>query len=238
MAPESDPPTPSPKEVQSDAPPPETTGRRIWVRVGLLLLLMLGMALLFLAIGRLRRPFTEHGPSQTVGGSPAAPTSVSMTASAAPGAISGTAEPAGVTGTAVPEAVSGTAVLGPTTPTLAATPTVPHPAAKTPTLAATATASAIKPPSPTHLRVESLEPGLLRVQWDPVTSIPVLGYNLYYSITSGSHYFRLNEGQGPIKTTGSRLRGLAKNQKYYVVVTAISPGGTESDHSEELMVTP
>jgi fibronectin type 3 domain-containing protein len=79
--------------------------------------------------------------------------------------------------------------------------------------------------------------GEISLEWNSNREADLAGYKIYYG-TSPRHYtdsviVRVpQEPQG--ETTRYRLKGLTKNRKYYIAVTAFSRTGQESAYSKEV----
>ena len=94
--------------------------------------------------------------------------------------------------------------------------------------------------APTNL-VASLEVQDVVLSWDAVEG--AAGYALNYGTISGGPYSstfsQANEGASPISTTETTLRltGLAQDNTFYFVVTALDDEGVESYPSNEVSAT-
>lgn len=77
---------------------------------------------------------------------------------------------------------------------------------------------------------------LVSLSWDKSKSKYIVGYNVYYSRTSGGGYVRTNDKPQADKTSlDVRLRN---DDDYYFVVTAVNSTGKESEYSEEIKLRP
>lgn len=72
----------------------------------------------------------------------------------------------------------------------------------------------------------------ITIAWDPVTSVPVSGYKIYYG--TASHSYSANIVAGNVTTY--TVSGLSDGAIYYFAVTAYDSLGNESPYSDELMV--
>ncbi len=72
--------------------------------------------------------------------------------------------------------------------------------------------------------------------WQLSPESDVVGYNVYYTKTSGHDYVRANDQ--PISKAARFRIQLENNQTYYFVVTAVNGKGKESDFSDEISLTP
>ncbi|MEJ5300395.1 MAG: fibronectin type III domain-containing protein [Thermodesulforhabdaceae bacterium] len=70
------------------------------------------------------------------------------------------------------------------------------------------------------------------IAWDPVTSVTVGGYKVYYGKTSRSYSAVIDVGNNTTCTISDLMEG----NTYYIAVTSYDAQGLESNYSEELTV--
>lgn len=69
--------------------------------------------------------------------------------------------------------------------------------------------------------------------WDPSTGTNVIGYNIYYGLTSQAYSVRISEGN----VTNCTVSGLVPGTTYYFAATAYDSQGLESAFSNEISYT-
>lgn len=74
--------------------------------------------------------------------------------------------------------------------------------------------------------------GSITIGWDPVTSVPVAGYKVYYGTASRSYSNTITAGNVNTYT----VSGLNEGSVYYFAVTSYDAQGKESSYSSELVV--
>ena len=77
---------------------------------------------------------------------------------------------------------------------------------------------------------------LVSLAWEANREDDVVGYNVYYTKTSGRNYVRTNEKPEP-RQTSLKVR-LKNDVQYFFVVTAVNAAGKESEFSSEVNVVP
>ena len=77
---------------------------------------------------------------------------------------------------------------------------------------------------------------LVSLAWDASPERDVIGYNVYYSKTSGKGYVRTTEKPEP-KQNKLSVR-LKNDENYYFVITAVNAAGKESEFSDEVIMRP
>jgi flagellar hook assembly protein FlgD len=91
------------------------------------------------------------------------------------------------------------------------------------------------PAPPQNLTAELLADSSIHVTWDNNTEPDLKGYNVYYSLNSGSGYVQLNM---EIIYTNSYDTNLPGGNTYYFVATALDLVDNESGYSNEDSITP
>jgi hypothetical protein len=94
----------------------------------------------------------------------------------------------------------------------------------------------VKPEAPEDLTTD-VQGRTVTLTWKAGLDKNVIGYNVYYSKTSGKDYRKLTKA-APLKDTECRLNGLASGSEYFFVVTAVTREGLESDRSSEAEAKP
>jgi len=77
---------------------------------------------------------------------------------------------------------------------------------------------------------------LVSLAWEASPEKDVIGYNIYYSKTSGHGYVSTSEKPEP-KQNKLNVR-LKNDNEYYFVITAVNADGKESEFSDEIMLKP
>jgi fibronectin type 3 domain-containing protein len=77
---------------------------------------------------------------------------------------------------------------------------------------------------------------LVSLAWEAAPEKDVIGYNVYYSKTSGKDFVRTNEKPEP-KQNSLNVR-LSNDITYYFVITAVNAAGKESEYSDEIAMVP
>ncbi len=73
------------------------------------------------------------------------------------------------------------------------------------------------------------------LSWTASSSLGILGYNVYRSLTSGGPYTKLNNTL--ISGTTYVDSAVVAGQTYYYVATAVGPGNVESAYSNQAAAT-
>jgi Fibronectin type III domain len=84
---------------------------------------------------------------------------------------------------------------------------------------------------PLSASASSLPPGSVTLAWNPSISTNVIGYNIYYGVTSGVY-----QNSIPIAgatATNATITGLVAGTTYYFAATAEDSSGVESPYSNE-----
>ena len=79
--------------------------------------------------------------------------------------------------------------------------------------------------------------GFMNLQWNPVHSINVAGYNIYRG-TSAGNYDKAPLTSVPINDTSYTDNNVKNGIKYYYIVKTVFKDGTESEPSNEVMAAP
>ncbi len=77
---------------------------------------------------------------------------------------------------------------------------------------------------------------LVSLAWEAAPEKDVIGYNVYYSKSSGKDFIRTNEKPEP-KQNSLNVR-LSNDVTYYFVITAVNAAGKESEFSDEVLMRP
>ncbi len=86
---------------------------------------------------------------------------------------------------------------------------------------------------PVGLRIQTDEPGNVRLVWPIAEDPPVRGYYLYYGQKSGFYLRRRDVG----RTNFAVFPDLNRNEKYFFAITAYNAADNETDYSDEVFVT-
>ena len=86
---------------------------------------------------------------------------------------------------------------------------------------------------PQNLRVQTDEPGNVRLVWPIAPDPPVKGYYLYYGQKSGFYLRRRDVG----RTNFAVFPDLGRGEKYFFAITAYDTNDNETDYSDEVFVT-
>lgn len=73
-------------------------------------------------------------------------------------------------------------------------------------------------------------PGETKLAWNPNTESDLVGYKIYYGISSGNYDINIDVGN----QTAYTVTGLTEGETYYYVVTAYDTSGNESGYSGEV----
>jgi fibronectin type 3 domain-containing protein len=93
-----------------------------------------------------------------------------------------------------------------------------------------------KPKSPLGLKAD-VSGRTVTLTWSASADKRVIGYNVYYTKSSGKSYRKLTTA-APLTEAECRLRGLTPDSAYYFVVTSVTKDGLESDIGTEVMAKP
>ena len=86
---------------------------------------------------------------------------------------------------------------------------------------------------PQNLRVTT-QGTTLYAAWDPLGSVELAGYALYYSAVSGRYIQRRTVAK---PDTSVIIRGLPEGTTYYLAVRGVNAAGQETEFSQEVAVT-
>jgi fibronectin type 3 domain-containing protein len=100
---------------------------------------------------------------------------------------------------------------------------------------ASATPADVPPDAPTGLTATPGD-GEVRLEWNPVTDIDVIGYRVYVRSSPDDAWTPAPNGLED--DTAHRATGLTNDVEYQFAVTALENDGTESDHSNVASSTP
>jgi hypothetical protein len=93
-----------------------------------------------------------------------------------------------------------------------------------------------KPQAPAELKA-AVQGRTVTLTWKSSTDKRVIGYNVYYSKSSGKSYRKLTKS-APLTEAECRLRGLTPDSAYFFVVTSVTKDGLESEMGSEITARP